>query len=103
MSASVTVPAVTVIVPTYNERDNVAELVARTAAALEGFDAEILFVDDSSDGTMDEIVRVAASAPIPVRGIHREHNTGGLGGAVVRGLSEAGLGEEEQILLREGR
>ncbi|WP_292699649.1 glycosyltransferase, partial [Microbacterium sp. 69-10] len=89
MSASVTVTAVTVIVPTYNERDNVAELVARTAAALEGVDAEILFVDDSSDGTMDEIVRVAASAPIPVRGIHREHNTGGLGGAVVRGLSEA--------------
>jgi len=89
MSASVTVPAVTVIVPTYNERDNVAELVARTAAALEGFDAEILFVDDSSDGTMDEIGRVAASAPIPVRGIHREHNTGGLGGAVVRGFSEA--------------
>lgn len=89
MSASVTVPAVTVIVPTYNERDNVAELVARTAVALEGVDAEILFVDDSSDGTMDEIGRVAASAPIPVRGIHREHNTGGLGGAVVRGLSEA--------------
>ena len=89
MSASVTVPAVTVIVPTYNERDNVAELVARTAAALEGFDAEILFVDDSSDGTVDEIGRVAASAPIPVRGIHREHNTGGLGGAVVLGLSEA--------------
>lgn len=81
--------SVTVIVPTFNERDNVAELVARTAAALHGVDAEILFVDDSSDDTMAEIARVAASAPLPVRSIHREHNTGGLGGAVVVGLAEA--------------
>ena len=46
---------VTVIVPTFNERENVAELVARTAAALTGYDAEILFVDDSSDDTADEV------------------------------------------------
>jgi len=83
------VPAVTVIVPTFNERDNVASLVARTSAALAGYQAEILFIDDSSDGTIDEIARVAASAPISVRAIHREHNTGGLGGAVVLGLREA--------------
>ncbi|REJ07347.1 glycosyltransferase [Microbacterium bovistercoris] len=81
--------AVTVIVPTFNERDNVAELVERTARALEGRDAEILFIDDSSDGTIAEVERVAASARIPVRGIHREHNTGGLGGAVVLGLQQA--------------
>ena len=37
--------SVTVIVPTFNERENVAELVARTAVALAGYDAEILFVD----------------------------------------------------------
>ena len=88
MSAPVTDP-VTVIVPTFNERDNVAELVARIAAALAGIDAEILFVDDSADDTAAEVRRVAASAPLPVRVIHREHNTGGLGGAVVLGLSEA--------------
>lgn len=81
--------AVTVIVPTYNERDNVAELVARTVTALAGRDAEILFVDDSSDGTAAEVARVAADAPIPVRVIHREHNAGGLGGAVVVGLKTA--------------
>lgn len=82
-------PAVTVIVPTFNERDNVAALVERTAAALAGVQAEILFIDDSSDGTIDEITRVAASAALPVRGIHRVRNTGGLGGAVVLGLREA--------------
>ncbi|KAA0960168.1 glycosyltransferase [Microbacterium sp. ANT_H45B] len=80
---------VTVIVPTYNERDNVAELVARTAVALAAYDAEILFVDDSGDDTASEIARVAADAPLPVRVIHREHNTGGLGGAVLVGLEAA--------------
>lgn len=80
---------VTVIVPTFNERDNVAELVARTAAALDGWDAEILFVDDSTDDTAAEIARVAADAPILVRVLHRSENTGGLGGAVVVGLGAA--------------
>ncbi|GAA2898169.1 glycosyltransferase [Microbacterium esteraromaticum] len=88
MSATA-VPPVTVIIPTFNERDNVAELVARTSAALAGVAAEILFIDDSSDGTIDEIARIGASASIPVRGIHRDRNTGGLGGAVVLGLAEA--------------
>lgn len=81
--------AVTVIVPTFNERDNVAELVARTAVALAGYDAEILFVDDSSDDTAAEVERVAVDAPLPVRVIHRDDNTGGLGGAVVVGLAAA--------------
>ena len=84
MSASVTV-----IVPTFNERDNIAELVSRISGALEAADAEILFVDDSTDDTMTEIERVAAEATIPVRGIHRDQNTAGLGGAVVVGLREA--------------
>ena len=70
--------SVTVIVPTFNERENVAELVARTAVALAGYDAEILFVDDSTDSTAAEVERVAADAPLPVRVIHRTDNTGGL-------------------------
>lgn len=80
---------VTVIVPTFNERDNVAELVARTSAALAGWDAEILFVDDSTDDTAAEVARIAADASFPVRVIHRTENTGGLGGAVVVGLQAA--------------
>ncbi|WP_426185500.1 glycosyltransferase [Microbacterium sp. TWP3-1-2b2] len=81
--------AVTIIVPTFNERDNVAELVARVGVALAGRDAEILFVDDSTDGTAAEVVRVAADTPLPVRVIRRAENTGGLGGAVALGLAEA--------------
>lgn len=80
---------VTVIVPTYNERDNIAELVRRVGAALDGRDAEILFVDDSSDDTPDVIRVIAAAAPIPVRVLHRDNPVGGLGGAVVEGIRAA--------------
>jgi dolichol-phosphate mannosyltransferase len=78
-----------IIIPTYNEAPNVAELVRRVAAACEGIDAEILFVDDSTDSTPDEVLRVAASAPLPVRLIHRDRRHGGLGGAVLEGFAIA--------------
>ena len=50
--------SVTVIVPTYNEAPNVEELVRRVNDATAGLDAEILFVDDSTDETPDVIERV---------------------------------------------
>lgn len=84
-------PEVTVIVPTRNESPNVAPLVAQVAAALAGRSAEILFVDDSDDDTPAAIARVAETAPLPVRVLHRarDERSGGLGGAVVRGLELA--------------
>lgn len=78
-----------VIVPTFNEGPNVAELVRRTAAALPGRAIEILFVDDSTDDTPDIIRAVAAQAPVPVRLLHRDQPIGGLGGAVVDGIRAA--------------
>lgn len=80
---------VTVVVPTFNEAPNVAELVERIADSAHGFDVDILFVDDSVDDTPFEIRRVAASARVPVRLIHRENPTGGLSGAVTAGLAAA--------------
>ena len=41
-------PAITVVVPLYNEEDNVSILQAELAAALRGLDYEIIFVDDGS-------------------------------------------------------
>ena len=38
----------TIVVPTYNERDNIRELLARVTAALDGVRYEIIFVDDNS-------------------------------------------------------
>lgn len=75
-----------VIVPTFNEGPNVAELVRRTAQALTGRSIEIIFVDDSTDDTPDIIQAVAAGAPVPVRLLHRDDPAGGLGGAVVDGI-----------------
>lgn len=75
-----------IIVPTFNEGPNIAELVRRTAAAVEGLCVEMLFVDDSTDDTPDVIAEVARTAPFPVRLLHRSTPEGGLGGAVVLGM-----------------
>ncbi|GMA30419.1 glycosyltransferase [Litorihabitans aurantiacus] len=80
--------AATVIVPTFNEGPNVAELVRRLAASVpEG--SEILFVDDSTDTTPETIREVAAASAVEVRLIHRTEAVGGLSGAVVEGLRAA--------------
>jgi dolichol-phosphate mannosyltransferase len=79
----------TVVVPTYNERDNIAALLERLVAALPADGTEIVFVDDSTDDTPAVIRRAAATCPIPVVVHHREHATGGLGGAVVEGMRQA--------------
>ncbi len=43
-----------VIVPTYNEAENIAELIERVATSLKDVDLEVLIVDDGSpDGTAD--------------------------------------------------
>ena len=45
-----------VVVPAYNERDNVAELIERLDAALRGVVWEVIYVDDDSpDGTANEV------------------------------------------------
>ncbi|MGY1745174.1 glycosyltransferase [Blastococcus sp. SYSU D00695] len=81
----------TVVVPTFNERGNVAELVRRLDEALAGRDAEVLFVDDSDDGTADVVRGVAGGSSVPVRLMHRARGDrdGGLAGAVAAGIAAA--------------
>ncbi|GAA3031094.1 glycosyltransferase [Microbacterium dextranolyticum] len=78
-----------IIVPTFNEGGNVAELVRRIGSSLDGEDFEIVFVDDSTDDTPSIITSVAASAQVPVRLIHRDAPDGGLSGAVLEGFRSA--------------
>lgn len=82
-------PQVSVVIPTFNERNNVAPLIARLNAALAGIPAEIIFVDDSEDGTPDEIRRQETT--LDVRVIHRRKSErrGGLSTAVLRGIADA--------------
>lgn len=74
-----------VIVPTFNERDNVAELFARLAATLEGISWEVIFVDDNSpDGTW-QTVQEMAQRDTRVRCIRRIGRRG-LSGACIEGI-----------------
>ncbi|GID93117.1 glycosyltransferase [Amorphoplanes digitatis] len=76
----------TIVIPTFNERDNIETLLRRLVAALPASDSEIVFVDDSTDDTPDVIRRAARTCPIPITVHHRERGAGGLGGAVVEGM-----------------
>lgn len=79
-------PAVTVIVPTRNEAENIRPLLARLLPQLPP-GSEVLFVDDSDDDTPARVREIAAETPA-IRLIHRPPGTrdGGLGGAVLAGL-----------------
>jgi dolichol-phosphate mannosyltransferase len=85
-SASAPRPALlAIIVPTFNERENVHEMVARLDSALAGIDWEVVFVDDdSTDGTRD-ILRDLARSDARVRFLHRIGRRG-LASAVVEGI-----------------
>jgi dolichol-phosphate mannosyltransferase len=77
-------PTLTVVVPCYNERANVAPLVARLDATLYGIAWEVVFVDDNSpDGTTAEVRRIAHTDP-RVRCIRRIGRRG-LASAVIEG------------------
>ncbi|MER6201806.1 glycosyltransferase family 2 protein [Streptomyces sp. NPDC001586] len=82
--------SVTLIVPTFNESGNVAELLRRLGDALpDHLPCAVLFVDDSTDDTPAAIEKAAADHPFPVSVLHREVAEGGLGGAVVEGVKRA--------------
>ncbi len=76
-------PQSLIVVPTYNERENVRGVAERFLAALPG--SEILFVDDNSpDGTGQLLDEIAAANPR----VHVMHRAGklGLGTAYVEGF-----------------
>lgn len=57
-------PAVAIVVPVRNEAGNVVPLVNEIAAALEGTDMEIVYVDDgSTDATGDELATLMKERP----------------------------------------
>ena len=73
-----------VVVPCFNERPNVAPMIAKLDAALRGIDWEVIYVDDNSpDGTAAEARRIARLDP-RVRCIRRVGRRG-LSSAVIEG------------------
>ena len=78
-------PELTVVVPTFNEHDNIVPLLDRLGVVLAGVAWEVIFVDDdSSDGTADA-VRSVARRDTRVRCIQRIGRRG-LAGACIEGM-----------------
>jgi dolichol-phosphate mannosyltransferase len=74
-----------IVVPTFNERENVIPLVDRLRKALAGISWEVIFVDDdSSDRTVD-VVRGLSINDHRIRAIRRVHRRG-LAGACLEGI-----------------
>ncbi len=83
-AASGRTPVLSVIVPCYNERPNVAPMIAKLDAALADIAWEAIYVDDNSpDGTAAEVRRIARQDP-RVRCIRRIGRRG-LASAVIEG------------------
>ncbi|MCG6207205.1 glycosyltransferase family 2 protein [Rhodopseudomonas sp. HC1] len=77
-----------VVVPTFNERDNIEPLFRKLEAALAGVAWEVIYVDDNSpDGTW-KVVRELASREPRVRCIRRIGRRG-LAGACIEGILAA--------------
>ena len=82
--------AVSVIVPVFNEADNIVPMIERLSASLRGRPYEIIFVDDSTDHTPQVIAQATTRYP-RVRHLFRTGAAkwGRLGGAVVDGFRAA--------------
>jgi len=100
-------PEVSVIVPTFNENENISILVERLGYVLAGEDYEVIVVDDDSEDGTAGVVRDLAQRDRHVRLIHRIGRRG-LSSACIEGMlastatyfavMDADLQHDEQIL-----
>src|SRR6185436_19282677 len=78
-------PELTVVVPTFKERDNVPLLVEKLAFALTGIDWEVVFVDDNSPDGTTAAARGIGERDTRVRCVRRIGRRG-LSGACIEGM-----------------
>jgi len=78
-------PELSIVIPTFNEADNVALIVTRVAAALPDTRWEIIFVDDDSPDGTAAMVRKIALTDARVRCLRRIGRRG-LAGACIEGM-----------------
>lgn len=74
-----------VIVPTFNERDNVGQLITRVAASLRGIAWEMIVVDDDSPDQTWAAVQALARQDARIRCLRRIGRRG-LSGACIEGI-----------------
>ncbi|VVB86933.1 Glycosyltransferase AglD [uncultured archaeon] len=81
-------PEISIVVPTYNESENIGNLLQAVSKTLESYDYEIIIVDDNSpDGTAG-IVRKISCEDNRIRLVVRSGKLG-LGSAILEGFSMA--------------
>ncbi|EMA47544.1 polyprenol monophosphomannose synthase [Halococcus saccharolyticus] len=80
--------SVSIIIPTYNERENIERVVDRCRAALADYRFEIVVVDDDSPDKTWQLVADAYEGAEAVRIVRRTEESG-LATAVSRGFDEA--------------
>jgi dolichol-phosphate mannosyltransferase len=107
--AAVPAPILSVVIPTREERDNVAPLYNRLCTTLADIDWEVIFVDDDSNDGTPETVRTIAERDRRVRLIRRIGRRG-LSSACVEGIQasiapfiaiiDADLQHDESLLPR---
>ena len=78
-------PLLSIVVPTFNERDNVPALVRELSQTLKDIEWEVIFVDDDSPDGTAEVARELARERSRVRCIHRIGRRG-LSSACVEGM-----------------
>jgi dolichol-phosphate mannosyltransferase len=74
-----------VVVPSFNERDNIEPLIERLEAALAGIEWEVVYVDDDSPDGTNAKIRAIAQTNRRVRCLHRVGRRG-LSTAVIEGV-----------------
>jgi dolichol-phosphate mannosyltransferase len=78
---------ISVVIPTYNEKDNIVPLIERLSRTFANHNYEILLVDDNSnDGTVDVAASLSSKYPVKVMVRKRER---GLATAVLHGIKYA--------------
>ncbi len=77
-------PVVSVVVPTYNERENIDELLSRIHTSLNEVDYEVVVVDDNSpDGTAERVIELSSKYPVK---LVRRAGKLGLSSAILDGV-----------------
>jgi len=76
---------VSIVVPTFNERENIEELIARVDTALRGIAWEMIFVDDDSPDGTSAGVKAIAARDSRIRCLHRIGRRG-LSSACIEGM-----------------
>ena len=81
-------PSLSIVIPTYNEKDNISKILEKLKKALKDITYEIIFVDDNSPDETSREIKFFMKKSSNIRLIHRIGRRG-LSGAVIEGFFAA--------------